>query len=104
MAASFYVKKGAVILEKNYRRKTGEIDLIVSEEGRVVFVEVKFRKEARKGDPSESVTPAKQRRIYQTARWYLAEKKLPETTPCRFDVISILGDELRQIKDAFGGF
>jgi len=104
MAASFYEGRGACILERNYRRKTGEIDLIVREEGRIVFVEVKYRKEARKGDPSEAVTPSKQLRIYRTARWYLNEKKLPESTPCRFDVISILGTELRHIPNAFGGF
>jgi len=104
MAASFYVHRGAVILEKNYRRKTGEIDLIVREDTRIVFVEVKYRRELRKGDPSEAVNYAKQHRIYQTARWYLAEHKLPESTPCRFDVISILGNELRHIPNAFGGF
>ena len=103
-AASFFFERGAEVLERNYRRKTGEIDLIVREDRTLVFVEVKYRKEKRRGDPAEAVTPSKMRRIYQTAEWYLQEKKISPGTPCRFDVISILGDELRHIPSAFGGF
>ena len=103
-AASFFIGRGAEIRERNYRRKTGEIDLIVREGRFLVFVEVKYRKEKRRGDPAEAVTPSKIRHIYETAEWYLAEKKIPAGTPCRFDVISILGDDLRHIPSAFGGF
>ena len=104
MAASFYKKKGCRLLEKNYRRKTGEIDLIVADGGTIVFSEVKFRKKARNGFPEEAVNYAKQQRIMRTAEWYLLEHRLPETTPCRFDVISILDQEITQIENAFGGF
>ena len=104
LAASFYEKKGCRVLERNYRRKTGEIDLIVEDGGVLVFSEVKYRKKARTGFPEEAVNFAKQQRIMKTAQWYLLEKQLPESTACRFDVISILDDHITQIENAFGGF
>ena len=104
-AASFFENLGCKILERNYRRKTGEIDLIVRDGNTYVFVEVKYRKNLRKGYPESSVSQEKQRRIIRTAQWYLAEHGLPvQGTPCRFDVISILDGQLRQIRNAFGGF
>ena len=96
---------GFEILERNYRRKTGEIDLILRDGKTCVFAEVKYRKKLRKGYPEEAVTPEKKRRIYRTAQWYLAEHGLSfQNTPCRFDVISILDGSIRHIKNAFGGF
>ena len=104
-AASFFEDMGCEVLEKNYRRKTGEIDLIVRDGNTYVFAEVKYRKNLRKGYPEAAVTPEKQRRIFRTAQWYLKEHRLlPEGTACRFDVISILDGEIRQIRNAFGGF
>ena len=105
LAASYYEERGYVILEKNYRKKTGEIDLIVrSPENILVFAEVKYRKTVRYGDPAEAVTAAKQARIFRTAQWYLAEHRIPEGKPVRFDVVSIVGKEIRLIQNAFGGF
>ena len=103
-AAEFLIGQGLMILEKNYRRKTGEIDLIALDGHYYVFVEVKFRLKVRKGFPEEAVNPAKQLRIYRTAEWYLKEHGLTFQTPCRFDVVSILGNDIRHIKNAFGGF
>ena len=54
-AASFFIEKGYEILERNYRRKTGEIDLIVTDHKYLVFVEVKYRKSTQKGFPEEAV-------------------------------------------------
>ena len=103
-AASFCREKGMTVLEQNYRRKTGEIDLILRDRGVLVFAEVKFRLRIRNGFPEEAVTAGKQQRIYRTAQWYLMEHSLPENTPCRFDVISILDSEITHIENAFGGF
>lgn len=103
MAAVYLQKKGYRILEKNYRRRTGEIDLIASDGDYLVFVEVKYRKNARKGEPQEAVTRAKQGKILRTAQYYMAEKRIPEDAACRFDVIACFGEELRHWKDAFGG-
>lgn len=104
MAASFCINVGFELLEKNYRRKTGEIDLIMRDGAYLVFAEVKYRKKSRTGFPEEAVTYGKQQKIIRTAQWYLAEHKLAEDTPCRFDVISILDDMPELIKNAFGGF
>lgn len=104
IAASFFESKGYVILEKNYRRQTGEIDLIADDHGVLVFAEVKYRARNAKGYPYEAVNAAKMRRIYRTAEWYLKEHRVPQGRPCRFDVVSILGEEVTHIVNAFGGF
>ncbi len=104
IAASFFEAKGYKILERNYRRETGEIDLIAEDHGVLVFAEVKYRAKKSKGYPYEAVNAAKQRRIYRTAQWYMNERHVPVTRPCRFDVVSILGNEVTQIENAFGGF
>ncbi len=93
MAAVYLQEKGYRILEKNYRRKTGEIDLIAEDGAYLVFVEVKYRRDDRKGEPQEAVTPLKQQRIMRTAQYYMVEQNRPEDTPCRFDVIAVFGEE-----------
>ena len=105
-AASFFVEKKYTVLCRNYRTKTGEIDLIVRDpgDGCIVFVEVKYRKSMRKGMPFEAVTAAKKARIYRTAQWYIKENRLGWNRRYRFDVLSILNGEITHIKNAFGGF
>ena len=105
-AASFLCEKQYRILEKNYRRKTGEIDLIALDpDGRtIVFVEVKYRTSTHQGYPEEAVNMNKQQRIRRTATWYLKEKGMIGTVSCRFDVISVTNGEIRHILNAFGGF
>ena len=105
-AASFFISKKYTVLAQNYRTKTGEIDLIVRDpsDGCVVFVEVKYRKSARKGMPFEAVTREKQARIYRTAEWYIRENHLGFDRRYRFDVLSILDGKITHIRNAFGGF
>lgn len=100
-AADFLRQQGLRILEQNYRCRQGEIDLIAQEGRTLVFVEVKYRKTAAMGDPAEAVTALKQSRIRNAAGYYLYSRRHGEDTPCRFDVVSILGQELRWIQDAF---
>ncbi len=100
-AAAFLQKKGYEILEKNYRNRSGEIDLIARDGGYLVFVEVKYRSDLRNGWPEEAVDARKQMKIRQTARYYLYSHGYTEETPCRFDVAAILGEEIRLIKNAF---
>ena len=106
LAASFFIEKKYTVLERNYRTKTGEIDLIVRDpaDGCIVFVEVKYRKSMRKGMPFEAVTQAKQARIYRTAQWYIMAKHLGAARKYRFDVLSVLDGEITHIRNAFGGF
>lgn len=100
LAAEYLQSQGMVILERNYRDRTGEIDLIGRDGEFLVFVEVKYRRDLRTGDPAEAVTARKQQRIRRTAQYYLYSHRCGNV-PCRFDVVSILGEEIRWIPDAF---
>jgi len=105
LASDFFLEKGYQILEKNYRTKTGEIDLIVQDsDNTIVFVEVKFRKNEKRGYPFEAVSKTKQQRIYRTAEWYIKEHHLSYLYKYRFDVISILNDQISHYSNAFGSF
>ena len=100
-AAAFLQKLGFQILEKNYRDRHGEIDIIARECGYLVFVEVKYRSGLKNGYPEEAVDGRKQARIRHAAQYYLYKKRLGEDVACRFDVVSIVGGEIRLIRDAF---
>jgi putative endonuclease len=82
---------GFAIVERNFRTKGGEIDIVARKGDVLVFVEVRSREDADFGTPEESVTPAKRRRIVAAARQYLS--KVPPSTwrEARFDVIAIEG-------------
>jgi len=102
-AAKFLAKRGYRILERNYRTRSGEIDLIALDRGVVVFVEVKTRTSNAFGAPELAVTPQKQRRMLKAALGYMKYKKLHQV-PCRFDVVAIsgaAGPEVELIQNAF---
>jgi len=80
--------KGFVILARNYRCRSGEVDVIARHGAATVFVEVKERHGASHGAGCDSVTFGKRRRIVRAARLYAASHGLDET-PLRFDVVSI---------------
>ena len=87
--AAALVRRGYRVLERQYRCRWGEIDLIVWDPAGVLcFVEVKSRTGTRFTAPREAVTPAKQRRLRRAASWYLAQTGLEER-PCRFDVAEV---------------
>ncbi len=88
LAAKFLKKNGYKILQRNYRCKSGEIDIICYDHGIVVFVEVKTRYSDTYGPPELSVTGAKKKQIIKVALQYIAEKKIKEIG-LRFDVVSI---------------
>lgn len=100
-AARWMESRGIRILEKNFRCRQGEIDLIARDGKYLVFVEVKYRKNSASGYPAEAVDVRKQRRIADTALYYCYTHKIPESQPCRFDVASICGDRIEYIKNAF---
>ena len=104
-ACRFLKRKGFKILERNYTRSSGEIDIIAREGDTLCFIEVKMRTSGDFGLPADAVTEKKQRKISLVAREYLASHHL-EDSPVRFDVISIMpakGDgEVLLIRDAFG--
>jgi putative endonuclease len=104
VALRYLTRRGYRLVERNYRTRRGEIDLIVRHEDTLVFVEVKLRRTTGFGDPLEAVTPHKQRTIRSLAVQYLADRKPPFDT-LRFDVIGILagrdGLRISHIEDAF---
>ncbi|WP_195267063.1 YraN family protein [Eubacterium sp. 1001713B170207_170306_E7] len=90
MAARYLQAKGHVILTRNYRKKTGEIDLISQIGETVVFTEVKLRTTEAYGTPAQAVDYRRQQRLAKTALWYLQENDLFNWN-ARFDVVEILG-------------
>ena len=94
-------KQGVQILERNFRTKIGEIDIIVKDENFIVFVEVKYRKDVALGNPEESVGKRKQNKICMVAKNYFMQQGISFDTPIRFDVIAILGEEISWYKNAF---
>lgn len=103
-AARFLVKKGYRIIERNFRCRYGEIDIIAADGGSIVFVEVKTRGGDAFGPGAASVDARKQRKITIAAQFYL-EKTGGADKGIRFDVVSIekMGGrlEIELIKDAF---
>jgi putative endonuclease len=87
-AAAWLKRQGLVMVEKNYRCKGGEIDLIMRDGSDLVFVEVRLRQRSDYGSAIESVTHAKQRRIVCAARHFLATQIRWQNSACRFDVIA----------------
>lgn len=100
-AAVYLSRRGYRILERNYRCHLGEIDLVAFQEGYLVFIEVKYRRDGHLGEGVHAVDRRKQRRIIRTASWYLMEKGMGADVPCRFDVVSMTGDRVQLIQDAF---
>lgn len=100
-AAEFLSSKGYTILALNYHCRRGEIDIVARDKGTLVFTEVKYRKGNASGFPLDAVDFRKQQRIIYAAKFYMMEHHIPEDHPCRFDVISILGDTIEHIEDAF---
>ncbi len=104
LALRYLEERGYVLIERNYRTRYGELDLILRKENTLVFAEVKLRRGLSFGDPLEAVTPRKQATIRSLAERYLSEKE-PDFDTLRFDVVGILvGAGTRRIvhiEDAF---
>jgi putative endonuclease len=88
LACAELERRGYAILERRYRTRFGEIDIVAREGGTTVFVEVKTRVGEQFGGGAEALTAWKQRRITQMAVDYLARHRLHDR-PCRFDVVTI---------------
>lgn len=100
-AGAFLERQGYEILAYNFRCRMGEIDIVARDGNYLVFVEVKYRKSEKWGSPFEAVDRRKQRIISKVAAYYCYKNGCGETTPCRFDVAAVLGDEIQVIKNAF---
>ena len=98
-AAELLLAKGLSILEKNFRAKVGEIDLIARDRDEVVFVEVRARTSASYGGAAASVGGAKRRKLIRAARVWLQARAW--TGPCRFDVVALDAGRAEHIPAAF---
>ena len=89
LAAEFLQQSGLRVLDRNWRCREGELDLVVSRDRTVVFCEVKTRRSTRFGAPVEAVTATKQRRLRTLAlQWLAAQSRRGDDL--RFDVASVL--------------
>ncbi len=100
LAAAHLTRAGLQLLERNYRCRLGEIDLIMRDGATLVFVEVRERRHGGFGSGADSVDRRKIRRLVAAAQHYLQNQ--PRLPPCRFDVVSVDGDDnLTWIPGAF---
>ena len=104
LALHYLTRRGFALIERNYRTRYGELDLILRDGNTLVFAEVKLRRGVAFGDPLEAVTPRKQAAIRALAEQYLSERE-PHFDALRFDVVGILIGQgqprIAHIKDAF---
>ena len=104
--ALHYLRQQQLILvERNFRCRLGEIDLIMRDKTSYVFVEVRYRRSTDYGESFETVTITKKKKIIRATAVYLQQRKLYENVPCRFDVVALTGNlqapVIQWIKDAF---
>lgn len=104
LAAEHLARLGLTVVERNFRCREGEVDIVATGAGVVVFCEVKTRRTNRWGEPCEAVDARKQERLRRLAARWLRERR-PGAVDVRFDVVSIVArgpvPELVHIADAF---
>jgi putative endonuclease len=96
-------KNGLKLLQRNYRSRFGEIDLIMRDHDTVVFVEVRYRRNSNFGAPQETVDPRKRARLRATAETFLQHSGQSSRNLCRFDIVALSGEQasLTWIQNAF---
>ncbi|HQZ33449.1 MAG TPA: YraN family protein [Ilumatobacteraceae bacterium] len=100
-AARWYVRRGYVVVARNWRCAAGEVDLILSTGEVVVFCEVKARASSEFGGPEAAVNWSKQRRLRRLAATWLAEMRPAHSVTVRFDVAAVVGAHVTVIESAF---
>jgi len=106
IAALFFEEKGYTVVERNWRCKAGELDLVLRKGGEWRFVEVKTRSSDRFGRPEESVTPRKKGHFHQAIEWYVMDRNIAPKD-IHADVLAITMNErkfdVRWLPDALIG-
>lgn len=101
IAAAYLRKQGLTVIERNYRVRAGEIDIIAKDGEYLVFCEVKYRSSKEAGGASYSISQDKQRQVARVAKIYMVQKHISPETFCRFDCVLIDGKEIEYIKNAW---
>lgn len=102
LALNYLRLHGLRLVERNFRCRGGEIDLIMRDDAYLVFVEVRFRASRRFGSAAESVHAGKQARLIHAAQVFLSRSSQPPYVHCRFDVLAFEGSvRPLWIRDAF---
>ena len=99
--ASWYEARGYEVLNRNWRCREGELDLVVRDGRRFVFCEVKTRTTDAFGAPVEAVTRTKQMRLRRLAARWLEDEAPVHPREIRFDVASVLGGTIEVVEGAF---
>ncbi|MEW4981937.1 MAG: YraN family protein [Cycloclasticus sp.] len=106
LALKFLQQKGLTLIQRNYRSRLGEIDLVMKDQEHIVFVEVRFRSSTRFGGALFSIDRRKQSKLIKCAQHYIANESSQQTF--RFDVIAISPSasqhEIQWISNAFDEF
>ena len=100
VAAAWYERRGYTVVARNWRCRSGEIDLILRRGRLVVVCEVKARRTDAYGPAASAVGPVKQQRLRRLAAEWLATARVGGVE-VRFDVVAITGDEIDVVTDAF---
>jgi putative endonuclease len=100
-AARFLAERGLCVIERNFRVRGGEIDLICHDGATVVFVEVRLRRRADYGGAAASITASKQAKLVMAARHWLARHGQYADRSCRFDCVLMDGAGIEWLRDAF---
>jgi putative endonuclease len=88
-ACHFLRQQGLTLVTRNFRCRTGEIDLVMRDNNQLVFVEVRYRKDKTYGSAAESIDRRKQARVIRCAEYFLQRTAALANLPARFDVISL---------------
>jgi putative endonuclease len=101
-AAAFLAGRGLKLVERNYRCRYGEIDLVLRDGLTLVFVEVRYRGNSSFGGAAESITASKRKKLLKAARHYMAAQG--NFQDCRFDAVLLDGgtDGIEWVVNAFG--
>lgn len=103
-ALQYLVREGLKPVARNFRRRGGEIDLIMMHGNCLIFIEVRYRTSARYSSPALSVDHRKQQKLMRTAAMFIATERRFANSPVRFDVVAITGgtkNAFEWIQDAF---
>lgn len=92
---------GYQVIERNFRCKSGEIDVIAKDGEYLVFIEVKYRSDAGMGEPLEAVDLKKQQKISRAASYYCFSRGISQQQPCRFDAVAFMHGTWTVVQNAF---